>query len=227
MAVAQRAEMNSGEIERGATLADQIYARLRRDLLRGHFKPGEKITARKLARDLGVSLTPAREALARLAADGAIEISETRSFLVPRLSRERYLEISAIRKLLEPHAAALAAPKGGAALASRLARLNERMKERNVAEDFDAALEVDSEFHMAFYEAAEAPVLSRMIEALWLQVGPTRTLLSREYRMSLAGYRNHLAIIEAVRGREGEAAGRAIQKDLSDGIESLLATLDP
>ncbi|QIE55927.1 GntR family transcriptional regulator [Pikeienuella piscinae] len=216
-----------GEIQRSATLAEQVYDRLRRGLLRGQYKPGEKITARRLARTLGVSPTPAREALTRLASEGAIEISETRSFLVPRLTRQRYLEISEIRKLLEPHAALLAAPKGGAVFAARLDKLNERMKAGNLSEDFDAALELDSEFHLMFYARAASPVLTRMIDVLWLQVGPMRTLLPHVFRKSLTGYRNHLAVIEAVRARDPQGASNAIQKDLSDGIEGLLAALDP
>lgn len=213
------------EIVRGATLTDQVYDRLCRGLLHGSFRPGQKITARQLGRELGVSLTPARDALARLATEGAIEISETRTFLVPRLSRERYAEVGRIRGLLEPLAAELAAQNAGPALAGRLHELNERMRAGILAEEFDEALSIDASFHHAIFEAAEATVLRRLIEGLWLQVGPMRTLLPHEYRKRLAGYGIHLEIIAAMRDRDAAAARDAVRRDLADGIKVTLQAM--
>lgn len=213
------------DVVRSSTLTDQVYMQLRHGLLLGVWKPGEKITARSLSRTLGVSLTPAREAITRLANEGAIEVSETRMFSIPDLSRERYEEITDIRIMLEPKAAALAAVRARPGLVSQLDKLNSKMRQKIENEEFDEALRLDSEFHLTIYDAAEATVLRRLIDTLWLQVGPTRNRLSQEYRKQLVGYGNHLKIIDALKSGDAEAVSDAMRKDLLDGAKVLLAVL--
>lgn len=213
------------DIVRGSTLTEQVYGQLRRGLLLGVWKPGEKITARELSRRLGVSLTPAREALSRLSNEGAIHVSETRMFSVPEMGRDRYRAITDIRLALEAMAAGLAAAKGPPDLPQRLSALNETMREKILAGAFDEALWIDSEFHLAMYDAAEAPDLRRIIDSLWLQVGPIRNRLSVEYRRRLLGYGNHLRIVEGLAARDEEATRAALSKDLLDGATVMLDVL--
>lgn len=215
------------DVERKTTLTEQVYAQLRNGLLLGLWKPGEKLTARQLSRTLGVSLTPSREAIIRLANEGAIEVSETRMFSIPVIGPERYREINAIRMLLEPMATELAARKAPEALVDALEALNEDMRAKILAEEFDEALHMDSQFHLSIYAAAETPVLLRLIDTLWLQVGPIRNLLSREYRRQLVGYQNHRRMLQALRSRDAALAGEALRKDLSDGANAVLAVLGP
>ncbi len=94
-------------LDRPIALADQVYQRLR-DLLRtGRFGPGERLQEVTLATQLGVSRTPVREALARLASEGLVE-ADGRSFAVPGLTSEDLDDIYALRSLLEPEAIRLA-----------------------------------------------------------------------------------------------------------------------
>lgn len=214
------------DVVRGSTLTDQVYAGLRRGLLVGQWKPGEKITARQLSRSLGVSLTPAREAIIRLSNEGAIDVSETRMFSIPRMGRERYREITSIRLYLEPMATGLAAEKKRADLPARLSALNSEMRDKIVAGAFDEALWLDSEFHLTLYEAAEAPVLRRIIDILWLQAGPTRNRLSHEYRRRLIGFEHHRQVIAALAQGDVEAAKDNLRADLVDGTTAILDVLD-
>jgi DNA-binding GntR family transcriptional regulator len=213
------------DVVRGSTLTDQVYARLRRGLLVGQWKPGEKITARQLSRKLGVSLTPAREAIIRLSNEGAIDVSETRMFSIPRMGRDRYREITTIRLFLEPMATGLAAEKMPSSLPSRLSALNEEMRDKIVTGAFDEALWLDSEFHLTLYDAAEAPVLKRIIDILWLQAGPTRNRLSHEYRRRLIGYGHHSQVIAALAQHDVEAARNSLRNDLVDGTTAILNIL--
>jgi DNA-binding GntR family transcriptional regulator len=64
-----------------------------------------------------------------------------------------------------------------------------------------------------------------MIDSLWLQVGPTRTRLSVQYRRQLVGYRNHLRIIEALEGGNAASAASAMREDLERGAAALIADL--
>lgn len=214
------------DVRRGATLTEQVYDILRHGLLRGTYKPGEKITARSLARTLNVSLTPARDALSRLAAEGAIDVTETRAFIVPEMAVARYVEISRIRALLEPLAAELAVPNATEELIARLSELNDQGRICNQTERFDEALQFDFLFHHALYDAADAPVLRRLIDGLWLQVGPTRTMLPNEFRRTLTGNRNNEAVIDALRAKDPVAARDAVRKDLEEAREAMIRHLE-
>ncbi|MCX7265128.1 MAG: GntR family transcriptional regulator [Burkholderiales bacterium] len=86
------------------TLAGQTYLRLHRALMTGGLLPEQVLTIRGIADNCGVSLTPAREAIQRLFAEGALIIENARTIRVPRLDIETYREILKIRLELEPMA---------------------------------------------------------------------------------------------------------------------------
>lgn len=217
---------STGEIVRGATLTEQVYSELRRRLLVGELEPGLKITARSVGRSMGVSLTPARDAIARLVREGAIEKSETHMYSVPLLDRDRYSEISAVRMLLEPAAAERATAAISDEQIAALAALNERMREKLAEEAYVEALTIDADFHFAIYDAAGAADFRRIIDGLWLLVGPTRTRLPLEYRSRLNGYAIHLKILDALRARDPAAVREAVHTDLSSGAEAVLSVLE-
>jgi DNA-binding GntR family transcriptional regulator len=92
-------------IDRVDTLTDRAYAQLREALMGGAFSPGQKITIRTIAAALGVSPTPARDALGRLVAERALESGPNRTVFVPRLTVPRLREIYRLRFALEVMAA--------------------------------------------------------------------------------------------------------------------------
>ena len=90
-------------LQRPESLSDRVYATLREYLRAGRVPIGQPLAEAALAAQLGVSRTPVREALARLAADGLL-VSDGRSFTVPMLSDSDVEDIYALRFLLEPEA---------------------------------------------------------------------------------------------------------------------------
>ena len=96
-------------VPRHKTLAEDIYDRLRSAIMTGAVKPGEKISARSVADSAKVSFTPAREAVARLITEGALELIGPKSVVVPTLTREALDEITKIRLNVEGLAAEAAA----------------------------------------------------------------------------------------------------------------------
>ncbi|WP_340108720.1 GntR family transcriptional regulator [Pikeienuella sp. HZG-20] len=207
-------------------MTDQVYAELRRRLLFGVLKPGEKISARSLGRTMGVSLTPARDAIARLVREGAIDVSATQMFSVPSLGKARYREIARLRLILEPLAVELASLSFSEDLADELEMLNEEMRANNTAESYDEALHLDAKFHLALYDATESSDLRRLIDGLWLLVGPTRTQLPFAYRQRESGYAHHCDIIAAIRMGDVVAAKEALTRDLTRGVNEILEILD-
>lgn len=206
-------------VRRAGTLGDQACDSLRAALRQGALAPGERLTTRRVAATLGVSLTPAREALNRLAAEQVLEMGDDRGIAVPRLTRARYREILAIRLELE----GLAAREACAALAARpamarLRRLYDAHEAAFLARDPAGALRHNEDFHFTIYAAAGMKLLQHMIETLWLQVGPTmRLLFPASFEAGWIGRTNHSAMLDAIAA--GDAAGleAAVRQDLLDG----------
>ncbi|MBY8975912.1 GntR family transcriptional regulator [Rhodobacteraceae bacterium NNCM2] len=212
-------------VGRSATLTEQVYDRLRRGLLIGVWNPGEKINARQIGRDLGVSLTPAREAIMRLVNEGALDVSANRTFSAVALDLAQYSEMALIRLALEPIAAEMATEKLSDAEIKWLDETNEKMMQRIGEDRFNEALQLDSEFHLTIYDHADMPTLRAMIDSLWLRAGPTRNRLSHTFRKRLIGYENHKRILAALKSRDAEAARDAMTRDLTDGTQSIMAVM--
>jgi len=99
---------------------DRLYRSLRVQVMHGELPPGQALTLRGLARSFGVSMTPAREAVRRLVAEGAFTLSSSGHISTPELTAERIEELASIRALLEPELASRALPRAHFALIERL-----------------------------------------------------------------------------------------------------------
>ena len=201
-------------IERTETLTEQVAAKLRAALTGGLFAPGEKITIRAVAKALGVSPTPAREALAILAAEGVLESTAGRSLIVPPLSAERLNEITRVRVSLECLAAEVALERMSAEEVRAVVAANDRLKRATEAEDFKAAILANRQFHFGIYEAARMPTLLRMIEALWLRTGAYVNLIYPAFGLARKGIENHDRAARALKERDAGALRAAIEYDI-------------
>jgi DNA-binding GntR family transcriptional regulator len=201
-------------IERSETLTEQVAAKLRTALTGGLFAPGEKITIRAVAKALGVSPTPAREALAALAAEGVLESTAGRSLIVPPLNQERLNELTRVRVSLECLAAEVALERMTAEEVRSVIAANERLKRATDAADFKAAILANRQFHFAIYEAARMPTLLRMIEALWLRTGAYVNLIYPAFGLARKGIENHDRAARAIEERDAGALRAAIEYDI-------------
>ena len=156
-----------------------------------------------------------------LANEGGLALSETRTFSVPELSCTEYDEVISIRLTLEPMAAEKVATAITPEIVDQLAAINDEMKALMEAERFGEALQKDTAFHRTIYALAGSDMLDRMIEELWLRVGPTRNLLSQTFRQRLTDLWNAEPIIFAMRQLEPDEARKAIHRDNAEGARSL------
>jgi len=200
----------------------RVYRALARGLMAGRFKPGEAVTLRTLAKRLGTSAMPVREAVSRLIAERALVLLPNRSLIVPRMSRARFSQLSRVRETLEGALAEIAAARATPALLRRLAETNDAMKRCVVQDDFHGALSHNLAFHFTLYESASEEVALPLIEMLWLQAGP---FLALSLTMPGARWtaRHHQAAMMALRAGNGPAARRAIEADIEETSEQLLA----
>ena len=207
-------------------LQDQLYQQLRDALLAGRFRPGERLKIRDLAAEWGTSPMPVRAALQRMVAEGALESEPQRSVRVPAMTRERFQQLFQVRLSLEGLAVELAAARIGAAeielLRGCIARMETALEQRNVP----AYLDDNSLFHLTLYRACANPILLRMIESLWLQVGPFFNRLFTEADLSLRLNDFHEQAFTALEAGDGKAARAAMEQDLSFFGEYLLKLLE-
>ncbi len=212
-----------------ARLHERVYESLRRALLQGVFAPGRVLTIRELAADIGTSMQPVRDALARLTAEGAFEQLPNRSIRVPLMTREGLEELYDLRKLLEGEAAARAAQN---ATPEELSTLDSIFLEMNDAignvsnEDY---LLHNQRYHFAIYNAAHTPGLLVFIESLWLRAGPLMRLIPDKFplieRRSREAQTHHELLLRAVKDRNGELARIALHADLDSAAEAFRANL--
>ncbi|TMV73523.1 GntR family transcriptional regulator, partial [Thioclava sp. BHET1] len=103
---------------------DRLYRALRLRVMHGELAPGAALTLRGIGKTYGVSMTPAREALRRLVAEGALTMSASGRVSTPELTNERIEELASIRALLEPELGSRALPRAHMALIERLEVIN-------------------------------------------------------------------------------------------------------
>ncbi|MBS0384408.1 MAG: GntR family transcriptional regulator [Proteobacteria bacterium] len=205
-----------------------VYAELRQRLVTGRMAPGHELSTRSLASELGVSQTPVRDALSRLAADGAVAIRSKRRVQVPGMSPERFEDLLRCRLLLEPEAAALALPHIDAARLQTLREIDATLDLAIAANDGDAYMRHNHAFHFTLYSAQPGQAMTQLIETLWLQFGPFMRVVFE--RLSEAPLNDrHQAAIDAVAAKDAKALREAIAADIAEGMgligKSMLTTV--
>ncbi len=194
-----------------------VYDELRRRMITGKIVPGVGLSTRTLAVELGVSQMPARDALSRLAAEGAVSIRSKRKIEVPPMTRERFTDLLECRLLLEPEAAVQAMPHITPARLARLRQIDAALDTAIADGDVIGYMECNFAFHFNIYRANGRPTLNRLIETLWLQFGPfMRVVYGRYGTANLVD--QHRIALDAIEARDAAALRRAIASDVADGM---------
>lgn len=200
-----------------------VYAAMKHALMRGSYKPGQKITIRGVAASLGTSATPVREAIRRLIAEGAVEHLHAGRARLPDLTQQRLAEITEVRVALETLAARRAARHMSNDEIANLESIQVTLEQARDRKDYSTYLANNEAFHFAYYRACAMPNLLRVIESMWLQAGPYLTLLLPAMR----GIDLHASAIDAARRHDGEAAAAAIEEDIRRAATRLATLLEP
>jgi len=197
-----------------------VYQLLRSNLLCGRIAPGIPLTIRGLAQVLDVSPMPVREALHRLACEGAVEVKNNRRVIVPAMTPEKFRELCDLRILLESHAAEGALPYISAEDIKILEQIDAQIDDAIEADDVDNISLRNQAFHRHLYQANPHQISVPLIESLWLQLGPfSRIAISKLEKVYLVD--RHVEALEALRQRNLFGLRRAIEADIRDGIASI------
>ena len=216
-------------ITRGDTLTDQAEAVLRESLMSGVFVPGQAITIRALSALLGISVTPAKDAMTRLIGERVLEWGPRRSALVPALTLQSIGEIYTIRLALEATAAAAATNNIDDKGVTELRKIHDKLSGAFERKNYKNVLIYNRDFHFAIYKRAELPMLLSMIEGLWLRLGPSLNLLYTTYPKQQWDQREgtgfHAEIINAIEVRNVDAVRKHLVADIITGRDRLEAVV--
>lgn len=199
---------------------DRVYRVLRSRIMHGEIDPGAALTLRGIGKDFDVSMTPAREAVRRLVAEGALTLSASGRVSTPELSNDRIEELAALRSLIETELASRALPRAHMALIERLALINNSISEAIVKGDAVAYIRTNLEFHRTLYLRAQAPAMLAMAETVWLQMGPTMRLLYGRLRRTEVP-KGHRLILAALRAGDEPGLRLAVRSDVTQGLRML------
>jgi len=207
------------------TLNEEVYQQLKHALMSGRIAPGSTMTIRSLAKSFGISPMPVREALRRLVAEHVLVLLPNRSVSLPIITRDRFREITRIRTSLEGLAAEEATPLVGAEVLRRMDALNAEMERPGQTRQPEYLIK-NREFHFCLYQSSQLPTLVKIIEALWLQIGPLLTIQQQEFASKgIIVQTQHRRLLKALRKRDAAEARASIIKDIEDAAKIIAATL--
>ncbi len=214
--------LNSRSADQTTAAHDRVYRSLRTRIMHGEIAPGAALTLRGIGKEFDVSMTPAREAVRRLVAEGALFLSSSGRVSTPELSNDRIEELAALRALLEVELSSRALPRAHMALIDRLQTINMNVAEMVTKRDAVGYIRTNLEFHRTLYLRAQAPAMLAMAETVWLQLGPTmRALYGRLRRTEPPHY--HKLIIAALKAGDEPGLRLAVRSDVTQGLRLLVS----
>lgn len=189
----------------------------------GQYSPGQRLTVRGVAAEIGTSVMPVREAFARMVSEGALEPLSTGAIRVPVFDAAKLQGLTEIRVMIEGLAARRAATRMTAADFEALERCDREVQRVVKSGNLAAETVANEQFHFVIYRAAQSAELLRIIEHLWLQVGPYLAWLIKqgEWPVTRGVFRHHKDIVSALRRRDGEQAEAALRADLTMAADLL------
>ncbi len=196
------------------------YARLRDMILYGHLAPGAPVTIQGLIADLGAGMTPVREAIRRLTAEGALLPQGNRRVAVPQMTAGMLDQVAFARLTIEPKLAELAAVHLSGPLIDRLQALDNTVDRAIRQGDIPAYLAANHAFHFALYEASGAGVLVDIAQSLWLRFGPSLRVVCARYGQAALPDR-HSEALAAMRAGDTVALAGAIERDIAQGVDQV------
>ncbi len=195
------------EKHKSITLTDQIFERLEMDILSGKYKRGEILTEIKLSEELGVSRTPVREALRRLAAEHIIEES-SKGVIVIGIGESEVHDIFSIRIEIEGEAVKRTAES---ITDEQLAELKETLELQKFyfeRENSESARIMDSRFHELIYDFCKSAVYRQVLAPLHKKILKFRKATFESKGLGAASIKEHEEIYNALASRDGEKASR-------------------
>ena len=214
----------AGQSIAGPTAHETIYQKIRDKLLFGELEPGQAVTIHGLVGEFNISMTPVREAIRRLIAEGALELLGNRRVCVPPMQERAFAEIAYARLAIEPELARLATKNCKTADIDALHHIDQAVNHAIDSGDVLAYMRNNYQFHFRLYAYANSKVLANVSQSLWLRHGPLSRII-----FGMQGTRNltdlHEETLHALRAGDEKAVFQAIHGDIQQGIAFVLENM--
>ncbi|CAM3098642.1 GntR family transcriptional regulator [Prescottella defluvii] len=209
---------------RRTQLSDDVASHLRDAVMSGRLRPGEFVRLDETAAELGVSVTPVREALLTLRGEGMVESVPNRGYVVSRLAREDVHDIFWLQGQITVELAVRASGSATDADLIRLVTLNDVLRDAAAVADPDRIADAEYEFHRELCRIAGGPKLA------WFLLNAARYTPYRLYAAdpdwSALAVRSHTSLIEAIRAHDRSAVVRHTRVQFDDAAARLVAHLE-
>ena len=213
------------------TYLDQVVSEFRERLMVGELNPGHRFSLRGEADSLGVSITPVRQAVSRLEAEGALEVLPKRLTRIPNMTLKHYRELTQIRIALEGFAVLRAVEAMTAHDLGAICEAEEAFRRECLVTtpDLLASRRQNKLLHFLVYRASAMPMLVTLIENLWMRTGPTHgRRIEADPDKLLASTLHacmdlHRQLVAALRDGDAERARAALVSDIQIGAQRIEA----
>lgn len=186
-------------IPRPQSLTEIAVEQIRRAIVAGDLALGERLSEAELARQLGISKTPVREALQQLRIEGLVRVVPQSGTFVFTLSAGEVHELCEVRLALEHTALGLALARARAGLAEVLEAIVRAMREARARDDTRRYLELDTRYHEAFFAHAQNTLLAEIHGRLIGRIAALRTHLAQKPDHTSRSMEEHEAMLAAIR----------------------------
>jgi DNA-binding GntR family transcriptional regulator len=208
-------------------LADQVYGALKEQILDMEHSPGERLVIDQIAREMGVSGTPVRDALTRLAAERLIDFAPFRGYTVlPEPTLDEIAQSFEARQAIEIVAVRLGCKRAEDKEIEQLAALHERISSHSYGArsgSFSQFVKLNQDFHELLVRTSRNQYLVGALRGLYHDVLIARTMHGRGVPDLEHIDEEHRAIIEALRRRDADAVEAALARHIGDGATRVLA----
>ncbi|MDO6479758.1 GntR family transcriptional regulator [Shimia thalassica] len=203
----------------------QVYFKLREQILFGELAPGQPVTIQGLVENLDAGMTPVREAIRRLTAEGALEFQGNRRVTVPTPTPGGIEELIYARQAIEPELVRRAAKIITADDIESLTKIDNDLDAAITRGDVGAYLRHNYAFHAKLYAVAQSPILTEIADGLWLRFGPSlRVVCGRIGTQNLPD--EHKETLQALSDGDGARAAEAIRQDVMQGMQQVKDSLN-
>ncbi len=213
-------------VHKKKSLREDVYQSLRKSILHGKLKAGQRLIEEQLADQAGISRTPVREAFHKLERDELVTRLPKGGFAVREFTREDVEEIFGIRSALESYAAYLATfhirPDKISLLEKKLKESEDALKKRNE----DKVVQLHTEFHDLLYRSCKSKKLIEMINTFRDYFYRYRSALLHIENATKTSNEDHREMLKAMKRKKPGLAERLVRKHLERGKDLVLGEID-
>ena len=204
------------------SLSDKILTIIERAILTGSIKPGERLIETELAKNLGISKSPVREALKRLEGDGIVKLEPRKGYFVRNVDRKSIEEFFDAMFILEPTSAVMSLKRKDENVCREIDDLLRKMDHCLRKKDYENYLLVNDQFHGLFHELADNEWLHKISQMLWKQAYLFRSFsLYTKDRFS-SSIKEHYAIAQAYKEGDRKGLEKAVKNHLAMFKDNIL-----